>query len=235
MLSSVPLFGMKGYGKKTAAAGSGIAILVEPMPNAYTAITNIVATVGTTAHTVTVMRPIGSTTLASATAAGTSGLVLSADPGNYVSTSGSNARGVTYSTSGNAIAANDYVVIETPDGAFFMTYILAGTVYNALQMKDNAPAITGLAAGAKCWFYGIATDTNPVDAQAHPAFNTVVSTSGQTIGNTAGEANGTLVQSFGKYEPLIVRQDNATVAGTIERVNAIWINKPGPNTTNIGQ
>jgi hypothetical protein len=132
----------------------------------------------------------------------------------------------------NAIASNDYVVIERADGTFHTSTVAGGTFAGAnLTLTTSLPTNIGASSGAKVWFYGITTDSNVADGSAHPQFNTTANTT-VTIGNTIGEGIAGFLQTAGRYEPILIHSDNATAAGTIERVAAVYTSKGGPNTTN---
>lgn len=222
-MSELTILGAKGYGKKTATAGTALVQTVDPMRNARTVLTFLSYTAGNTAHTITAMRPLGSTTLASATAANTNTITLTADPGAW---------GSSKSVAANAIAANDYVVLERADGTFHTSTVAAGTFAGSnLTLTTSLPTGVGASTGAKVWFYGITTDSNPADGLAHPQYGTTANTT-VTIGNTVGEGLAGFVQTAGKYEPIVIHSNNATADGTIERLTAVYTSKGGPNTSN---
>lgn len=198
-----------GRGKLTQTAGTVIVAPVPPRRNKKTKVTKVVVTTSTTAHTLTAMRPLGQTTLTAATAAGASPVIaLTADPGDY-----SNVR-----TADNNIAANDYVVIECPDGSIFVATVASVSSLN-VTLNETAPTL-GFAAGAKVWFYGITTDTNPVDATAHPQF-TLAASGTNTLQSVPGD-RGAVVESYGKYEPILLYINNATAASVLEEVEAVY-------------
>lgn len=227
---SIPIMGMRGYGKLTQNAGTVITRLVEPMPNAFTRIVSVWYTASTTAHTLTVMRPLNVVTFTAAASAGQAVVNISADPGDYTG----------IRTSDNAIAGSDFVVYEVADGTYALDTV-SSVATLAVTLSNNVPT-SGVLAGGKLWFYGIITDTNPLNAQAHPQFTLPASVttylgtdSGEGIagfvgsiappGGTYGWPTGTGINLTGRYEPLIVHSGNATAAGTIEKVTAIYTNR----------
>jgi hypothetical protein len=127
----------------------------------------------------------------------------------------------------NAIAANDYVVIELPDGTLYTDTVASVSSLN-VTMNGTLPT-GGASSGAKVWFFGITTDTNPCDGLAHPAYNalaSVVTTLGDIKGDEVAGFIGTVAHPStfsgmdGKGQPIIVYSNNATAAGTLDRVVA---------------
>src|SRR5690348_16349916 len=94
-------FGGNGYGKVTANAGTVIQFLIPPRTDGVTRLTRVDYTPGNTAHTLTILRPIGRVTATAGGAINTNTVTLSADPG----------------PSGNGLAANDFLALREADGA----------------------------------------------------------------------------------------------------------------------
>jgi hypothetical protein len=216
------IYGSKTYGLKTETADTVITQLVEPRRNLFTHIAAISYRAAGTAHTLTIMRPFARTTLTAAAAGAQAVINIAADPGNYPAT---------VRTADNAIAANDYVVVELPDGTFHIG-IVSSVATLAITLTANLPTL-GAASGAKVWFFGVAANTNPNDAQANPTF-TMTASAITTLGNDPGEAMGSVCGSFvgptglgldGKYEPLLVQSNNATAQGFLESVFAVYTNR----------
>jgi hypothetical protein len=182
------------YGKKTETADTAIVRTIPPHKTSsgdrsYTRLTSLFYRCGTTAHTLTVMRPLGTTTLSAAALAAQAVINLVADPGS--------------------IAANDYLVIEKPDGTFH-TAIVSSVATLAITLTANVPT-GGFASGAKVWFMGVAADQSD-DVYELPA-STLTKYEDAAVG-FAGTA--------GSYEPLIVYIDNGTAAGFLQQVCAAY-------------
>lgn len=196
-------------GKKTETAGTIISHLIPPRNNRKTKLTAFEVTVGATAHTLTVLRPLNTTTLSAAAAAAQTVVVLAADPGSYTSKR----------TANNLIAANDWLAFETPDGTYWFEKVSSvttnadGTV--SVTLANNVPT-GGLKAGAKVWFFGVAADTDPNTGEAHPAFTLAAS------GIANQEATNGLAESIHTYEPLLVQCNNATNASVIEYLSGCY-------------
>lgn len=235
----IPLFGAKTYGRKTAAAGTVINTLVEPMLNAYTVLSQVAYSANSVGHTLTVMRPLGVTTSSAVVAAGANPIVLSYDPGlaaSYVAANsfmGNPVTGLFYGrgrTANNGIATNDWIVYQSADGGYNFTLVTMTGLSAALT--TNVPT-GGILAGAPIWFMGIAGDTNPIDNTANPTFAVYRQASSGTIsttqlGNAIGDGIAGMVATFGKYEPLLVQSNNITEDGYMEKVTAFYTNKGGP-------
>jgi len=193
-------YGGNGKGKKTATAGTKISVLVPPTQRGYTRISKIVYTAGTTAHTITVMRPIGRTTVASAAAAGQAVVNLTAQP-----------------LASNAVAAGDFLAIRRAADGITRLYEVTSVASLAITMTANLATGEDLAAGDKVWFFGVAGDTNPADGEAHPGLTGTASAT-----TTYTDTDGGVVAGYAKDDPLVVQSNNATVAGTVEQVS--WAN-----------
>jgi hypothetical protein len=224
-MSFKSIAGRKTYGKITQAADTVITRLVEPRKNVFTHITALAYTAAGTAHTLTIMRPLNKTTFTAAAAAAQAVVNIAADPGVYTGSR----------TANNVIAANDYVVYEAADGTFVLTTVSSVSTL-AITLAANLPT-GGVLQGGTMWFYGITTDTNPNDAQAHPQ-HTLTASVTTVLGNDPGEAAGSVCSSLppskipavstllcnGKGDPLIVHSNNATAAGTLENVFVVYAN-----------
>lgn len=201
------LLGFKTYGKKTASAGTKIVQLIEPRAGAYTNLSYLEYTAGATAHVLTVMKPLGTTTLSAAAAAAQAVVNITADPGDYTGVQ----------TADNAIAASDRVVVELSDGTFHLD-----TVSSVSSLAITLATVLPIAAssGAKFWFFGVEANTNPFDARAHETFN--LDASGTTVLGSEQAGDIGFFGSNRAYEPLILSIDNATNAGVLERVVATY-------------
>jgi hypothetical protein len=194
-------FGGNGHGKVTQTAGTVIQQLVPPYIGAITRLTRFSYTAAGTAHTGTVMRPIGSTTFTAAAAASATVVNLTADPG----------------TATNGIAANDYVAIRETDG---VTRAYKVSSVSTLAVTLASGLVAGVAAStatspSKLWFFGITTDTDPATGLAHPSFTLTASA---TV--TEADSDGGVVASVAADQPLLFNSDNGTAAGTL--VSTRW-------------
>lgn len=188
-----------GFGSLTQTAGTPIVRTVNPVRNAYTHITCVKYTAAGTAHTVVIMRPYAKTTLSAAAAAGQAVINITADSGV---------------TPPGAIAANDYLVIEKPDGTFF-TGLVSSVATLAITLTANVPT-GGLSSGATVWFMGAPGDHT--DAQYSGTASTTV-----TYSDDCGSVRGTI----NKYEPMLVYSANGTAAGTLQQVSGVYSNTVG--------
>lgn len=200
MISNIPVFGGNGLGQKTATAGTEILHLVPPLKNAYTRMTRLAYRAGATAHNLTAMRPLGTTTLAANAAASQAVIVLSAQP-----------------QAGNNVAAADYLAWEAPDGTVRFGKVSSAT---GLSITMTANLAVAVVAGAKVWFFGAITDLVPQTGEAHPIFSGVASVTTVYSDTSAG-----ILATFGKYEPILVHSGNATNAGFLEGISYVYTTK----------
>ncbi len=205
------------YGKKTASGDTAIVLGVrgDPSRAGQTRLTSLWYnnTAGSSAaHVLTVMRPLNMK-LSTAAALGSQGdITISADPGTY---------GSSVSTGANVIAANDYVVVDLPDGTILVSTVNAwnGTT-KVLSLNSNLPMACPI--GTRVWFFGIKTDTNPNDGLAHPIFRlpAAVTTYFDDDNGFVGSVHGSVLTSMdGRGQPLLLSVDNVTTAGVIEKVS----------------
>lgn len=207
------LYGHKTYGRITQNAGTKIVRLIEPSRAAFTHLTYGEVIVAATAHILTVLKPLGVTTLSAAAAASQAVVNITADPGNYTNSA----------VSDNTIAGSDWAVIEQDDGTFVVD-LVSSVSSLAITMTNNLTYAAS--AGNKFWFFGIETDTNPFDGLAHARFT--LSASGRTyFGDAAGESNVPWFSSNRREEPIVLVIDNGSNASTLERVTAAYSTKTG--------
>ncbi len=214
------VIGRRGYGKLTQTAGTVISRLIEPRKNAWTRITGVLTTTAATAHLLTLLRPLGRTTFSAVAAAGQAVVTLTADPGAYPS-------GVR--TAADAITSGDYVVYEAADGTLVQD-TAAGTwnsTTGALTLNTFLPT-GGVLVGGRFWYFGLATDTNPNDAQAHPRWNLLANTSnffGRADGMGSIPDNPLMNLGKGEEQPLLLQIDNGSNASTLESVGVEYVKK----------
>lgn len=195
-------FGGNGDGGKTQTAGTVIQYLVPPNRVGYTRVTTVVYVIAGTAHTLTFLRPLGATTVASAGATGQAVVNLRADPGVAAA----------YGGISNAIAANDFVAIRTASDDITRLYKVSSVSTLAVTMTANLAV--AVVAGDKVWFFGAAGDTDGRTGSAHPALLPTVSTT-----NTYTDREAGVVASIAKDEPILVNSTNATAAGTLAQIS----------------
>lgn len=195
-------FGGNGSGGVSVAFGTAIRQLVPPHRLGFTRITKLVYTCAGTAHTVTVLRPIGKTTVASAGAAGQAVVNLTADPGLAAA----------YGGISNALAANDLVAIRTASDGITRLYVVSSVSTLAITMTTNL--VVAVAAGDTVWNFGITTDTDGRTGAAHPALLPPASAT-----TSYEDREGGVVSSLAKDEPLLVNSNNATATGTLAQVS----------------
>ena len=221
-MNPVPIFGLRGYGKLTQLANTVITRLVEPVRGAFTRLVYAEYTAGVTAHTLTVMRPLNVVYFTAVGAAGQAVVNISADPGAYPANC---------QLAANNIAANDFVVYEAANGTYVLDTVSSVSTL-AITLNNNLPT-GGVALGGKFWWFGIITDTNPADNNPHPQY-TLAASGLTSLGGKAGHSIGGFVGTIpnpntnfgagndGRYQPIIVHSGNATNAGVLEQVTAIY-------------
>lgn len=216
----VGFFRSFGFGRITQTAGTIIIRLVPGMKNLRTKVTKAVVTNSTTAHTLTFMRPLGKTTLSAAAAAAQTTIVLSVDPGNY-SAAATAAGRPTPSVANNLLASGDYFAIRGPDGVWFHS-LINGTPVTASDGKctivstANVPT-GGLPAGSTFYTFGVLTDTDPRTGIVHPLFTIPVSAT-----TTFDGGNGSVAETIDQNEPIMIQENNATAAATLEQVSGVY-------------
>jgi hypothetical protein len=190
---SLPIKSTWSTGGETETAGTVIRALTPVRKGLRAVLTLLSYSSGGTAHTVTVLRPLGQTTLSAAAAASQAVVNLTADPGA--------------GTVAGGIAANDKVVIEKPDGTLHYG-VVSSVATLAVTLTANVPA-GGFSAGARVWFYG-------VNADKHPTFKPPVSAQ-TTFASESGVVSAERLE-----QPLIVESDNGTAAGTFGAVEVAY-------------
>jgi hypothetical protein len=217
-------YGRWSVGKATATGGTAFAKLLPPaselcqypaggMAKSHTVITDISYSYPTTVtHALTILRPLNWTTFSADAAASQAVVNLTADPGSYSTVYQYPTRNsVKPRTANNLIAASDYVVYQCPDGSYVMDTV-ASVATLAVTLTTNLPT-GGVKAGDPLWFFGVAADTDPTTAVAHPGFSVVRAPGSAGITTLHSEC---LFTSLHPGDPLIFYSDNATTAGTLE-------------------
>lgn len=213
------VIGRRNYGRLTQNAGTIISRLIEPWRGGYTRVTGVLTTTSTTAHILTLLRPLNRTYFTAAALASQAVVNIAADPGVY------NANG-TPATGNNVLAANDWVAYQAADGTFVVDTV-SSVATLAVTLTTNLPT-GGVALGGLFWTFGLATDTNPNNNQAHPRWNLAASTQnvfGRSDGMTSIPDHKLLDVGGGKNQPLILQVDNGTAASTIESVGVEYVRR----------
>ena len=218
----IPVLGTCTGGGYTASANPAIYALVPPAPannyglrksSLFTRLMDLSYVSAGTQHTLTILKEIGRTTVASAAAASQAVVNLTANPG----TSLLGPAGTASQLANDGVAANDYLVFELPDGTYYFDYVASVNVL-AVTMTNNLPT-NGLAAGATVWMMGQTTDSEPTTGLAFPFLKPPVSA--RTLyTNILGIA----VSGY-RYSPLLVSSSNATAAGFIEYMTALYTDR----------
>lgn len=213
--------------RQSVAFGTVISLLIPPSGGSAinkgrkTKVTHLQYLAGGTAHTITAMRPLARTTVATAALAAATSLVITRDPGNYSANAVLDGAAVP-STANNLIAANDHIVIEKPDGTYLLTLPSAATTDSAtgrVTLTVTALPTGGISAGAKVWFLGILADVDPHTGEAHPTF---LSGTGLTTWPAVASQLGSLVETLGKDEPIVLQSNNATATGAFDVVSGVY-------------
>lgn len=187
--------GGNSLGRATQAFGTTIEHLVPPLRGKRTRVSKLRYTAAGTAHTVTGMRPLGTTTVASTAASGQAVVNFTAQP-----------------QSGNNVAANDWVAIRHSADGVTRLYKVSSVSTLAITMTANLSVAA--AAGDKIWFFGVAGDTDPVTGTTHPTFSMAASTVVEYTDTVGG-----VLASHTTDSPLLFQSDNATAAGAFNQTS----------------
>ncbi len=188
-------FGGNGDGGKTAAFGTAIQYLIPPHASGRTRITKLVYTSAGTAHTLTLLRPLGRTVIGAIAAAGQPVCVLSTDP----------------SPAGNTLTTNDFVAIRTASDDVTLLYKVSGLATLTLTLTANLT--TALAAGDDLWMFGVPADIFARTGGGHMALLPAVS-----VTTTYSDSDGGVVATYNRDEPILFNSDNGTAAGTLAQI-----------------
>lgn len=197
------LRGVYNIGSATITADTLIEVLIPPREDARTRLTKLEYTSAGTAHTVTCMKPLGRTTVASAAAGGQAVVNITADPG--------------VGTVAGVIAAGDYLVIQRDTTEINYLVKVSSVATLAITLTANVPV--AFAAADKVWFYGIPGNVRTNIIEGHMALLPPVSATTTFSSTDAGEGIFTTDE---RDDPVIVSSTNATAAGTIKLINATY-------------
>ena len=198
--------GIFGKGYKTQSAGTVITEIVPGNSLYKTRVVSLIYRVGTTAHTLTLMRPVGDTTTTSAAATGQAVInVATASPAK------------TAAGALETLAAADYLAWKDTDGTWQYD-IISSVSSNAITMTSNVPS--AISAGATIWaFY-------EVGRAAHIQFNPGASTTRTLYPNfqtgITKQVNEYNIRS-GVGDPVLFHSDNSTAAGFLENIAGTYV------------
>lgn len=192
-------------GALTASAGTVINYLVPARKRLKTVLEYVNYKTGSTAHTLTVLRDQTprATAKITATAAAATGQAVVA----FSSTA------ITRAGAAGTVAANDWVALESSDGSTQLYQVSSVSSLNVTMTANISPSVNK---GARIWCFGAPADHSTVAAFPAAASTTTTITDG--VNGIAGVISGN-----DEYEPLLVQSNNATTAGTINQVAAVYI------------
>jgi hypothetical protein len=205
----------------TQTAGTAITAIIPGKRNYITRLTELIYTSGTTQHTLIVMRPIATTTLASAAAAGASTLTLTAVD------SGKTSAGVAEN-----LAASDWLAWEQDDGTVDYDVISSINTTTKVVTLTGTNAVAAAAASRVWLFYEPA---RPVHFAFTPqvALATYYTAYTTRFGNEVGGVAESKIQQWqdpynynnsnvSRYCPLLIYCANATAAGRLVAANGYY-------------
>lgn len=215
--------------RTTAALGTAFTALVPPKRGHKTKISFLQITSGGTAHTWYVLKELGRTTVVTAVAGGGTSVVLAADPGKYATVGRFAVTGITPSVADNGVAANDYLVFQLKDGTWTTAVVSAAATDGTtgrVTVTVGAIGSAGLAAGAKVWFMGVATNTDPNTGNAGTTLTPPTSAT-TPYPNAAGVGGATVADAVLTESPLLLYNANATAASVLDLGTAVY-QRTGP-------
>jgi hypothetical protein len=232
-------------GRKTATGGTAFTQFVPPFPGTSGAqptggpgilpgapptgvhtpgrgiihVKNFQYIVPTTAHLVTIMRPLNWTYLTANAAASQAVVVIANDPGAYATAGNyrySLPNGQTIpSTANNLIAASDYVMYQATAGQWVLDTV-ASVSGLSITLTNNVPT-GGTLANTPLYWFGVSTDTDPWTNEAHQQFD-VLAAASNTANYSLSDSTG-LWHTYHQGDPLVFYSSNATTAGFIELIS----------------
>ena len=235
-----PTFGTFCVGRKTAAGGTAFAQMIPPFSgqggpgpgpvptvlqnagnsrNGVTHITTLLYDIGTTIHTLTLLRPQNWTTFSAVGAASQAVVSLTADPGVFSTNykyAFPNAQ-TAPRTADDAIASGDYCVYQAADGTWIMDTAASSYSAGQVTMTTNLPT-GGVVAGAPFYLFGISTDLDPATGLAHVQFDAAPAAASGTARVTFGPDGSGILCALHPGDPLIIYSPNTTTAGFLQLV-----------------
>lgn len=187
-------YGGNCIGRQSVAFGTVINSLVPPRKKSLTRVSTVRVTAAGTAHTLTMLRPLGRTTASAVAAISQAVVNLTAQP-----------------QSGNNVAANDLIAIRHSADGVTRLYTVSSVSSLAITMTGNFTV--AIAAGDDVWFFGVIGDTDPLIGSAHPTLP--IPASATTVYQ---DTIGGVVASHLPDQPILLQSNNATATGAIEHV-----------------
>jgi len=185
-------------------------------PPSRTHITGFTYQTGANSHKITLLRPKGWTTAASAAAKNTGTLNLTDDPGLYATAGRYRFRGdgVLPCTVNNGIATNDFFAYQLADGTWLFSKGTVSTLAVTITTLPNAGG--GILAGAVVFWFGAPGDIDPATGIADPSIQTLAA-----VEKTYSDAVS-FWESLQHGVPLIMYSDNATAQGWLSNISGYY-------------
>ena len=194
----------------TATSGTAIRKIIPGVANSITRINNLIYTSGSTAHTISILRPVATTTADTTTASG----------GTIINVTSAVTMKAPNSITPELITAGDYLAWVDSTGKFQFDTVF-GVASNALTMT----ATLSISAGQTIWIFGELARATHLTFSPPVSATTVMPLAAQ--GGIPGQLDSNSRAGVG--DPLIVYSTNVTAAGTIVSVSGEYIT----DTSNI--
>jgi hypothetical protein len=222
---SIPARATWSFGSRTATAGTAFNYVIPPRgsPNSShrlrTVVTTFIYVSGSAQHTLTLLRPFGTTTVNAAAASGQKHVNLVTDPG----AAPKGPDGTLSLLAPAGIAGNDWLIFETPGGEYYWDTVNSVSITSVgnpavttttITMTNNLPT-NGLAAGANCWLMkSVASAAG--DVYTGLPYETWLPT--VSVTTTFDDIENGIFSGYAPYQPLMIVSNNLTTAGS-----ALWI------------
>ena len=222
--ASVPTFSRLNL---SAAGGTPFIVPIPFHPRRKAKLTYLQYTPPANAQQLTLMSPFTKfAALVAPAVAGATTFQIGADPGKYSLNLFPGATIPEPSVADNPISANHIVAIQGPDRILTVFKVasvaVANNIWTITISTAGAPYATaiptqGYPTGARMFFFGLLTDTNPLTGLAHPTVPLASSTP-----LTLGANNQTVFESNEREEPILIYSNNATLAGTLNWASGVY-------------
>ena len=213
------MFPSFSLGRKTAGGGTAFQLWTPARKLGRAKISKMAFTCAATAHTLTAMTELSHTTVVGVVAASATTFKIARDPGKFAANNLADGRRVTQSAD-IAIAANHWYAVRLPDDTIFLDQVSSVTT-NADGTVTVTPTATiptgGFLANAVFWFYGATTSVNPNTSLAHQSWLGTVNAQ-----LPLGDDGGSVVEAQFRDSPIILYDNNATNAGSIDYVSGVY-------------
>jgi len=192
------------YGYQTQSAGTEIRQLINPKRGALTRVTQLTYRSDSTAHALSLLRPLAYTvTSADAEASQADIVVEDTSPSSDIQS----PFGLD-----ETIATGDYLAWENADGTFGHGKV-SSVSGNTITLADNLTK--AINAGARVWIFYEAARTTAGSKQM--IFQPAASTT-----HTFSDPIAGIAESYRAYEPLLFVSGNATNAGFLESLSGYY-------------